>query len=88
MINYIHYHERKIDIHCNAETITLRKTLNEMDNIFPPKEFIRVSKNFIVRKRSIRAISNNCILFDDVIIPIETAYREKFDDYILKLLVT
>lgn len=88
MINYIHYYDGNVHIHCKSETMTFKKKLHEIEDIFPSRDFIRVSKNFIVRKRSIRTISNYCILFEDVIIPIEIAYREKFNNYILKLLVT
>ena len=53
------------------------QTMNEMEKILSPKQFIRVHKSYIVAIPYIKSIYGNSIAMEKVTIPIGSSYKDK-----------
>ena len=60
-------------------------SLKKMEEVLPEREFIRVHRSYIVRKKSITVLENGCIVFEKVRIPVGKSFQKNFQDYISHL---
>jgi DNA-binding LytR/AlgR family response regulator len=56
----------------------VRKTLKEMESEFPPKEFLRIHKSYIVRASAVTAIDADHVYLDKIKLPVGRAYHTIF----------
>jgi DNA-binding LytR/AlgR family response regulator len=76
-IIYIESMKDYLKIHTGDYTLVTHQTMNEMEKLLPPKQFIRVHKSYIIALAHIKAIYGNNIEMGKASIPIGTNYKEK-----------
>jgi DNA-binding LytR/AlgR family response regulator len=74
-IFYIQGMKDYLKIYTRDHKLITHQTMNEMEKILPPKQFIRVHKSFIVAIERIKVIYGNTIEVDQAVIPIGNSYK-------------
>jgi len=75
-IVYIQGMKDYLKIHTSEYTLVTHQTMNEMEKLLAPSQFIRVHKSYIVALAHIRAIYGNSIELGKTTIPIGINYKE------------
>lgn len=57
-------------------------SMKAMEELLPPKRFIRVHRSYIVQKDKIRVIDRGRIVFGKTYIPISDSYKQAFQDFL------
>jgi len=58
--------------------------MNEMEQLLPSKQFMRVHKSYIIALAQIKSIYGNSVEVNKITIPIGLNYKEKVMDFIGK----
>jgi DNA-binding LytR/AlgR family response regulator len=66
-------------IYTNKEKILLKGSIKAMQDIFPPKRFVRVHKSFIVSVNKITRLESNRIILNGHEIPIGRSFKEDLE---------
>lgn len=64
--------------------LVTHQTMNEMEELLPAKQFMRVHRSYIVAISAIKSVSGNTIEVGSASIPIGTNYKEKVMQRIVK----
>lgn len=81
-IIYIEGMKDYLKIHTREHTILTHQTMNEMENVLPPRQFIRVHKSYIVGFTHIKSIFGNSVELEKATIPIGLNYKERLMSFI------
>jgi DNA-binding LytR/AlgR family response regulator len=81
-IIYIEGMKDYLKIHTREHTIVTHQTMNDMENILPTRQFIRVHKSYIVAFAHIKSIFGNSVELEQTTIPIGLNYKEKLMNFI------
>ena len=66
-----------VQVHLSTQTLTIHSTLQKMELLLPPAQFIRINRSYIVRLDAIAAVEGNSIeLLNKQQLPIGICYRE------------
>lgn len=57
-------------------------SMKAMEELLPPKRFIRVHRSYIVQKDKIRVVDRGRIVFGKTYIPISDSYKQAFQDFL------
>jgi len=76
-IIYIEGMKDYLKVHTAEYKLITHQTMNDMEKILSPKQFIRVHKSYIVAVPYIRSIYGNSIEMEKVTIPIGNSYKDK-----------
>lgn len=76
-IIYIEGMKDYLKICTSTSNIVTLQTMNEMEKMLPPQQFIRVHKSYIVSLKHIRSIYGNNIETEKLTIPVGLNYKEK-----------
>ncbi len=77
-ILYIEALQNYVSIYTTTGRILSLQTLKRTEEQLPEKEFVRVSKSYVVALRHISSIERSRIFINNVIIPVGDTYRESF----------
>lgn len=73
----------------NSQTpIMSLMSMKALETYLPSSRFIRVHRSFIVQTSKIRVVERNRIVFGKQYIPISETYKESFNEYVSKHLLT
>ncbi|HEY4205304.1 MAG TPA: LytTR family DNA-binding domain-containing protein [Puia sp.] len=75
-IVYVQGMKDYLKIHTPEYTLVTHQTMNELEKLLPPRQFIRVHKSYIIAISHIRSIYGNSIEIGKVTIPIGINYKE------------
>ncbi|HWB28759.1 MAG TPA: LytTR family DNA-binding domain-containing protein [Chitinophagaceae bacterium] len=75
-IVYIQSMKDYLKIHTTEYNLVTHQTMNDMERILPPWQFIRVHKSYMVSIAFIRSIYGNSIEINKAIIPIGNIYKD------------
>lgn len=64
----------------DGRLVTIRETMNHLDDSLPANDFIRVHRSFIVRIDKIDSYTNEYIEVNSKMIPVSRSYRKAFVD--------
>jgi two-component system LytT family response regulator len=76
-IIYIEGMKDYLKVHTSDYKLITHQTMNDMEKILSPKQFMRVHKSYIVAVPYIKSIYGNSIEMEKVTIPIGSSYKEK-----------
>ena len=71
-----------LKIHTAEYKLVTHQTMNDMEKILSPRQFIRVHKSYIVAVSHIKAIYGNSVEMENATIPIGLNYKEKVMNFI------
>ena len=71
-----------LKIHTGEYKLVTHQTMNDMEKILSPKQFIRVHKSYIVAVSHIKAIYGNTVEMENATIPIGINYKDKVMNFI------
>ena len=71
-----------LKIHTAEYKLVTHQTMNDMEKILSPRQFIRVHKSYIVAVSHIKAIYGNSVDMENATIPIGLNYKEKVMNFI------
>ncbi len=83
-ILYIEGMKDYLKIHTSEYNLVTHQTMNEMEQLLPSKQFMRVHKSYIIALAQIKSIYGNSIEVNKITIPIGLNYKEKVMDFIGK----
>ncbi|MEP6845619.1 MAG: LytTR family DNA-binding domain-containing protein [Panacibacter sp.] len=66
-----------LKIHTQENTLVTHQTMQDMEQLLPSKQFIRVHKSYIIAVAHIKSIYGNSIEMGKATIPIGISYKEK-----------
>jgi DNA-binding LytR/AlgR family response regulator len=72
-----------LKIHTPEYVLVTHQTMNEMEKLLPPSQFIRVHRSYIAAVSHIRAISGNTIDLGKSTIPIGISYKDAIKSILL-----
>jgi two-component system LytT family response regulator len=75
-ILYLEKEGNYMSVHLKDKKILIRENMNEIFDLIPPGEFIRVHKSFVVAIRHISMMEVHQLFINGVKIPIGSTYRE------------
>lgn len=78
----------KIYLEDNPNPILSLMSMKALDSYLPSSRFIRVHRSFIVQTSKIRVIERNRIVFGKQYIPISETYKDAFNEYLNRHLLT
>ncbi|MBA7532752.1 hypothetical protein ES705_24982 [subsurface metagenome] len=81
-ILYIEGLKEYLGIYTTKEKILTLQSFNNILEVLPSSNFIRVHKSYIVALNKIKSIERNRILIGDKLIPIGSTYKDGFFQYI------
>lgn len=81
-IRYVEGMKDYLKIHTNESTFIIHQTMNDIEKMLPPKQFLRVHKSYIVAIAHIKSIYGNTIETEKTTVPIGLSYREKVIDLV------
>ena len=81
-IIYIESMKDYLKIHTAEYKLVTHQTMNDMEKILSPKQFIRVHKSFMVAVGHIKTIYGNSVEMENATIPIGINYKEKVMNFI------
>ena len=81
-IIYIESMKDYLKIHTAEYKLVTHQTMNDMEKILSPKQFIRVHKSYMVAVAHIKAIYGNSVEMENATIPIGINYKEKVMNFI------
>ena len=81
-IIYIESMKDYLKIHTAEYKLVTHQTMNEMEKILSPKQFIRVHKSYMVAVAHIKTIYGNSVEMENATIPIGINYKEKVMNFI------
>src|SRR5262249_20619033 len=64
-------------IHTVDNTLITHQTMNDIERILPPRQFLRIHKSYIIALSHIRAIYGNSVEMEKATIPIGANYKER-----------
>ncbi len=73
-----------LKIHTPEYNLVTLQTMNEMEKILPPKQFIRIHKSYIIALAHIKSIYGNSIEIENETIPIGIRYKERVMELVNK----
>ena len=73
-----------LKIHTPEYKLITHQTMNDMEKILSPKQFIRVHKSYMVAVAHIKAIYGNSVELENATIPIGINYKDKVMNFIGK----
>jgi DNA-binding LytR/AlgR family response regulator len=76
-IIYIEGMKDYLKIHTRENTLVTHQTMQEMEQLLPSKQFIRVHKSYIIALAHIESIYGNTIEMGKAAIPVGLSYKEK-----------
>jgi DNA-binding LytR/AlgR family response regulator len=76
-IIYIEGMRDYLKIHTHENTLVTHQTMQEMEQLLPAKQFIRIHKSYIVAIAHIQSIYGNTVEMGKAAIPVGINYREK-----------
>ncbi|QEC69805.1 response regulator transcription factor [Panacibacter ginsenosidivorans] len=76
-IIYIEGMKDYLKIHTQENILVTHQTMQEMEQLLPSKQFIRVHKSYIIAVAHIKSIYGNSIEMGKATIPIGISYKEK-----------
>jgi DNA-binding LytR/AlgR family response regulator len=76
-IIYIEGMKDYLKIHTQENILVTHQTMQEMEQLLPSKQFIRVHKSYIIAVPHIKSIYGNSIEMGKATIPIGISYKEK-----------
>jgi DNA-binding LytR/AlgR family response regulator len=76
-IVYIEGMRDYLKIHTQENVLITHQTMQEMEQLLPSKQFIRIHKSYIVAVAHIRSIYGNSVEMGKVTIPVGINYKEK-----------
>jgi len=83
-IIYIEGMKDYLKVHARDYKLVTLQTMNEMEKILPPRQFMRVHKSYIVAVSHIKSIYGNSIELGNETIPIGVSYKEKVMELVNK----
>lgn len=83
-ILYIEGMKDYLKIHTPEYNLVTHQTMNEMEQLLPSKQFMRVHKSYIIALAQIKSIYGNSVEVNKITIPIGLNYKEKVMDFIGK----
>ena len=83
-IVYIEGMKDYLKIHTREYKLVTLHTMNEMENLLPANQFIRIHKSYIAAIANIKSIYGNSIETENQTIPIGANYKEKVSQLINK----
>jgi len=81
-IDFIESMKDYLKIHTAEYKLVTHQTMNDMEKILSPRQFIRVHKSYIVAVSHIKAIYGNSVEMENATIPIGLNYKEKVMNFI------
>ena len=86
-IDYIEGLGDYIKIYCRHESKPILSLcrMKSLEQLLPEKDFMRVHRSYIVRKRCIRVLERGNIIIGKISIPVGDSYRKRFQEYINRL---
>ncbi|MEP6596372.1 MAG: LytTR family DNA-binding domain-containing protein [Ginsengibacter sp.] len=81
-IIYVEGMKDYLKVHTAEYKLITHQTMNDMEKILSPKQFIRVHKSYIVAVPYIRSIYGNSIEMEKVTIPIGNSYKDNVTNLI------
>ena len=81
-IIYVESMKDYLKIHTAEYKLVTHQTMNDMEKILSPKQFIRVHKSYMVAVAHIKAIYGNSVEMENATIPIGINYKEKVMNFI------
>jgi DNA-binding LytR/AlgR family response regulator len=81
-IIYIESMKDYLKIHTAEYKLVTHQTMNDMEKILSPRQFIRVHKSYMVAVSHIKAIYGNSVEMENATIPIGLNYKEKVMNFI------
>lgn len=85
-IIYLEAMKDYLKIHTPDYKLITHQTMNDMENLLPSSQFIRVHKSYIISLSFIKSVYGNNIEVDNATIPIGGSYKDKFMGIIEKKL--
>lgn len=76
-IVYIEGMKDYLKIHTTDNTLITHQTMNDIEKILPPKQFLRIHKSYIISVPHIRAIYGNSVEMEKATVPVGINYKEK-----------
>jgi DNA-binding LytR/AlgR family response regulator len=83
-IVYIESMKDYLKIHTTEYKLVTHQTMNDIEKILPPKQFIRIHKSFIVALAFIKSIYGNSIEMENTTLPIGINYKERVMRFIVR----
>lgn len=86
-INYIESLGDYIKIYCANEPKPILSlcSMKSLEQVLPGKDFLRVHRSYIVRKKCISVLERGNIIFGKTSIPVGESYRKRFQEYLSRL---
>ncbi|MFI5186548.1 MAG: LytR/AlgR family response regulator transcription factor [Chitinophagales bacterium] len=81
-IRYVEGMRDYLKIHTHESTFIIHQTMNDIEKILPPEQFLRVHKSYVVAIAHIKSIYGNSIETGKTTVPIGIHYKEKVMDLI------
>jgi DNA-binding LytR/AlgR family response regulator len=75
-IVYIESMRDYLKIHTTSFTLITHQTMQEMEQLLPSKQFIRIHKSYIIAKAFVKCVTNNAVELSKINLPIGLTYRE------------
>jgi len=83
-VNYIQGLKDYAIIHSSSGKIVTKGSVKSMERLFPPDQFVRVHKSFIVAINKIEHLYKNRIILGEHQVPIGRSYREQLEKVVLR----
>jgi len=83
-IVYIESMKDYLKIHTTEYKLITHQTMNDIEKILPPKQFIRIHKSYIVSLGFIKTIYGNSVEMGNTTLPIGINYKEKVMSFIVR----
>jgi DNA-binding LytR/AlgR family response regulator len=77
-ITYIEGMKEYLGIHTQQSRTMILMSFHKLEEILPPKRFVRIHKSFSVALSKIQCIKNNHVCINDVQLPIGNTFRNAF----------
>lgn len=86
-INYIESLGDYVKVYCRNEPKPILSlcSMKSLEQVLPEKDFMRVHRSYIVRKKCISVLERGNIIFGNTIIPVGESYRKRFQEYLSQL---
>ena len=83
-ILYIEGLKDYVKIHVEGEAYPVLSLMNmkTMEELLPPRRFVRVHRSYIVQPEKIKVIERSRIVFGKTYIPISDSYKDKFNEFL------
>jgi two-component system, LytTR family, response regulator len=88
-IDWIEAADNYVNLHCNAETHTVRETMNALEKTLDPRKFLRIHRSAIVNLDRVKALQPwfrgdyRVVLSTGATLTLSRGYRKNLEDRIL-----